>query len=176
MTFWLIAILILLVQETFTTTGLMVSAYKESRNLLLFTLIFFAATIIEIFLFHRFGKYLQTKGKYIKSVIWTTKHIAKADYFIGLQGKKIFLFLLAASVFPPSLTAFISSWLELPLKQKFLCIIGGNILWYIGSWMIVLSVSSFVQDTRKAIFCVLIISFTYVIIKRIIYKKFTQKS
>ena len=141
MKFWLIAILALIIQESISTSSVMVAAYKGNHNLILFSLIFFVATISEIIIFYNVGKYLQAKKKSTKVVSWVNKYLSKANNFIGKKGKKYFLFLLSSSLFPPSATALIAAWLDISFTQIFLFIFLGNIVWYLASWMVVLGVT-----------------------------------
>lgn len=166
--FWFWATLFLFLQESVTTAGVMESAYSGHYNLYIFTLIFFTATILEIFLFFKMGKLIQIRGKGLKLVEWTKKYIRNAEHFVGSRAKRIFLILLSASLLPPSATGFISSWLEISFKEIFFCLLFGNILWYIASWMLVLSVTYFVKDPRVALYYVLGISFLIVLIQKVI--------
>jgi hypothetical protein len=166
--FWIWATLFLFLQESVTTSGVMESAYSGRHNLYIFTLIFFIATISEIFLFFKIGKLIQIKGQDLKIVEWTRKYLHNAEHFVGSRAKRIFLVLLSASLLPPSATSFISSWLEISFKEIFICLLLGNILWYITCWMVVLSVTFFVKDPQAALYYVLGVSLVLVLVQKVI--------
>ncbi|HYV94609.1 MAG TPA: hypothetical protein VE978_22740 [Chitinophagales bacterium] len=172
--FWLLAIAFLSLQESVTTAGIMQAAYREGHNIILFTLIFLMTTLSEILIFYRIGKYLQLKGRDSKAILWAKNYIAKADNFIGTRGEELFLVFLSASVFPPSITSFIASWLKLSFQQSFICILIGNILWYVLSWMIVISVGYFVGDAGNALLAVLGIAFIIVLIQKFLSRKVSE--
>jgi uncharacterized membrane protein len=175
MTFWIIAVLALIGQETISTSALFVFAYTQNYNILVLTIIFIAITIIQIFVFHSLGLKLQSKGVRNFITNLTTIYILKANQFIGRWGKRLFLVFLAAFLFPAFLTSIIASWLNLPFRTKLFCILLGDCIWYHITWSIVLGTSFLIENPEKLWVNVVIISFVFVIFQRRIANQIMAK-
>lgn len=167
-TFWGLATLSLLTQETVTTSVLISILIKSKYSFILFTTLFLILTIIEIFVFHWLGMFIQSKGKNSTIAHLVIVYISKADLFLGKWGQSLFLGLLAASVFPPALTSFISSWLPLPYKAKFYSMLIGDIIWYLITFSIVFGIDLLANKPQNLLLNVLLVSLVFVIFQRMI--------
>ncbi len=174
MNFWLKAILLLIVQESFLTNLLIKETYQDHYNVYIFTGIFLLASIIDTLIGYSLGKYVQRRGLEHKIISWTNNYISKFDDYIGKFGEKIFILFLALT-FPPYFPAFLSSWLKISLKEIFIIILIGDIIWYITSWGLVIGITHWVKDSQKALYLILFITFIIIILKNIASRKFYRK-
>lgn len=174
MIFWIIATIALIIQETVFTSVVFSISLPIRNNLFILTSIFFISTSIQVLIFHRLGKRVQEKGKNILIIHFVRAYLSNVESFVGRRGCKFFLLIMSASIFPPSLTAFISSWFKLSFPQKFLYILSGDILWYAITWSIVLGVFRIVGNPHFVSLYTALVAFIYVILQRIISKKIVE--
>lgn len=191
MLFWILIILILIGQETISTSWAMTTAYQQDpRNLFFLTLIFLITSLIEIPLFSKLGNFIKTNswlnnkikgsklGSWIKrnkiiskSIKQVIGHINKVNSFVGIKEKKIFLIYLSATVSPAWFNSLISPWLNLTTKQIFVPIFIGVVFWYFSIVMVVIGITYFVSNAKIAMFIILALSLVYVILQKIFTKK-----
>ena len=173
--FWICAILVLMVQESFTTNIIIKTAYEERRNVYILTIIFFLSAIVDVLAAYYLGKYVQKKQKNTKIIFKTKNYIQKCSSFIGKFGEKVFIMFLSL-LFPPLFSSFIASWLKLSLKEIFIIVLVGDIIWYFASWKLVLGISYWVKNAKEALYIILGITLVIVIIQNIISKRISKKS
>jgi len=166
--FWGLSILALLTQETITTSALMTILVKSQYSFIFFTTLFLLLTIIEIIVFHWLGIFIQSKGKNSTIAHLVKVYMYKVDHFLAKWGQSLFLGLLAAFVFPPALTSFISSWLQLPYKEKFYSMLIGDIIWYFITCSIVFGIDLLSNNPQNLLLKVLLVSLVFVIFQRMI--------
>lgn len=174
MTFWILAVLTLIAQETISTSALFAIAYTQNLNPLILTIIFIISTVIQIFIFHYLGLKLQLKGRNLITGL-SRIYIQKANKFLDRWGIKIFLVFLASSLFPPILTSIIASWINLPFRTKLYCILLGDCIWYITTWSIVLGTSLVTENPMNLLIRVIVVSLIFVIFQRRIANRFLSK-
>jgi hypothetical protein len=173
--FWIISVLILSAQETISTCVLFTIALYKNYNPIILSLIFFAATIAQIVIFHNLG--LKPKRKRTNNLVSNLAriYILKAYQFINRRGEKFFLVFLASSIFPPFLTSFIGAWLNLPFRTKLYYILLGDCIWYATSWAIVIVTRFLTEDHSKVLMNVIIISLLFIIFQRRIANQLISK-
>jgi hypothetical protein len=174
-TFWGLSILALLLQETVTSSTLLVILVNNQYSFILFSSLFLFITITEILVFHRFGKLIQSKSKNSSITHLVSTYISKVDHIIGKWGGSLFLIFLTASVFPPALSSFISTWLHLPFKTKFFSILIGDFIWYLIVWSIVIGTDLLTENPKEFVFKVVLISLLFVIFQRMITNRILIK-
>ena len=175
MTFWILAVLTLIAQETISTSALFAVAYTQNFNPLILTIIFIISTVIQIFVFHYLGLKLQLKGGRNLFTRLSRIYILRANKFIGRWGKELFLVFLASSLFPPILTSIIASSINLPFRTKLYYILLGDCIWYIITWSIVLGASFVNENPTNLLIRVIIVSLIFVIFQRRIANRFLSK-
>ena len=174
MIFWIFATIALIVQETVTTSAILMFSRTVNNSVATLTIIFLLVTSIQILIFHKLGKTIQEKGKSILIIHFVNQYLSRVGTFIEKRGSKLFLFIMAASIFPPSLTSFISSWLNLSFPQKFLWIMLGDFIWYSISWLLVVGAISVTRNPQSEIFHVVLMAIIYVILQRYVSKKVVE--
>ncbi len=164
--FWVISVLILIGQETISTSILFVIAFNKNFSFVILSIIFLLITILQIVIFHYLG--LKLKIKRSRNIISDLSkiYILKANQFIGQRGEKVFLVFLASSVFPPFLTSFIAAWLKLPFRSKFYCILLGDYIWYGTILVIMLGTDLLTENPSKLLMRVVVVSLLFVIFQR----------
>lgn len=199
MKFWLLAIVILIIQEGFSSSYIMVQAYENHHNFVGVSIIFLCATIIEIIVFYRLGKSFQknennimrrffktNKNLLLKSFPFINVVISRVklrlvkleirlDKVIENREKKILLFYLSATLTPPWVNAFFAPRLNLRFITIFLCIFIGNLCWYILLWLIINGVHFFVANPQKLLFWVFGITLLLIIVNKQIIKRIKRK-
>ena len=175
MNFWILAFIALTFQETISTSALFAVAYNQNHSTLALNAIFIFVTLFQIFIFHSLGLKMQTKGSRNIIVDLSRIYILRADHFINRWGIKIFLVFLTSVLFPPFLTGFISSWLNLPFRKKILYILLGDCIWYITSWGIVWGTNIITENPSILLIRVIGISLLFVILERHIANRFLTK-
>lgn len=166
MTFWIIAVIVLIGQETISTSALFVVAYTQNYNVVILTSIFVLVTIIQILIFHSLGLILQTRRQRNLITDMPRIYILKSDQFINRWGIKVFLAFLASSVFPPCLTSLLSSWFILPFRIKFISILLGDCIWYITTWIVVIGTSLLTENHGRLLIRTIVFSLIFVIFQR----------
>jgi len=164
--FWIIAVLVLMGQETISTSVLFAFALSKNLNLIILSFIFVSITIVQIYIFHYIGLRLKAKKSRNLVTSLTGIYVVKADHFINRWGVQVFLILLASSLFPPFLTSFISSWLDIPFRNKFFSILIGDCIWYITTWSIVFGTSILTENDSRLLIKVVIVSLLFIIFQR----------
>lgn len=174
MKFWILAIIALIVQETFTTNVVIIQAYQNHHSIFFFSIIFLFAMCFDISFGYFTGKYLRTKQKNNKFVLWAENYVKKFDRFIGRFGEKLFIFFISL-LLPPYVPAFIASWLGLSSRSLLIFIVVADIIWYIFSWSVVLGITHWIEDTRYALIVILGISLLITLIQKKVAQKITKK-
>ncbi len=164
--FWIASILILIGQETISTSALFVIALNKNFSLLILLSMFLLITILQIVIFHYLGLKMKTRGS--KNIVTNLSriYILKADRFIGRWGYNVFLVFLASSVFPPFLTSFMAAWLNLPFRTKICCILLGDCIWYGTTLSIMLGTNLLTENPSKLLMRVVVVSLLFVIFQR----------
>lgn len=191
MLFWILIIIILIGQETVSTSWIMTKAYQQNHfNLLFLSLIFLTTSILEILLCSKFGIFIKTNKK-LNNKIKNSKLVSlikrnrvmtkminhvqciinKENSLVGIKEKKIFLIYLSATVFPVWFNALISPWLNLKINQIFFPVFIGAIFWYLCILLVVVGVSYIVKDAKIAMIIILGLSLVYVILQKDLTKK-----
>lgn len=175
MNFWILAFIALTFQETISTSVLFAVAYNENHSVVALTAIFIFVTLAQTCIFHAVGLKMQTKGSRNIIVDLSRIYILRADHFIRRWGIKIFIVFLTSVVFPPFLTAFISSWLNLPFRKKLFYILLGDCIWYLTPWVIVVGTNIITENPSKLVIRVISISLLFVILERYIANRLLTK-
>lgn len=134
MTLFLI-ILALFVQEPASTDAAIFQIRELHLNLWFVHSLWLAATVIDIAVGYKLGKYFQTR--YLGSaVIQKIKRWTYAlEEFVGRKGE-VFAIILIGIINFPWLNAFFVSWLRVPFKRLFWLLLFGDLIYWIIAWMI----------------------------------------
>src|SRR5882757_3603739 len=129
MLLWFTIILVLIVQESFSTNLVLFQAYNAHYNIIVISLLFIAIIIIEIFIGYKVGELLQNKSKKNRLVVRLENYLKKFDGFIGKSGEVVFTIFLAL-VLPPICSSIICSYLsKMTLKKSYPILFLGDALW-----------------------------------------------
>jgi hypothetical protein len=166
LTFWIIATIFLIGQETISTGVVFTYALIKGYSSILLMAVFLIVTIAQILIFHWLGS--NAKSKNTRNIISSLSriYILKSERFINRWGNRIFLIFLASSLFPPLLSAYMAAWLEFPFWKKLSCIILGDCLWYITTWFIVFGIDLITVNPEQLIPRVAVVSLLFVIFQR----------
>ena len=134
---YIVAFMILLVQEMVLFNGLLFATHHGDYNIWIIHLFFILATILDIWIGYRAGLFAKkrvTKGRFVNMAERGSK---KFHDYTGKHGRKAALFILGHFSFP-YLNAFVSAWLDITLNEAMIFIFLGNLSYYIFTWLLVL--------------------------------------
>lgn len=144
-------ILALFVQEPASTDAAIFHIRELHLNLWLMHSLWLVATVIDIVVGYKVGKYFQIRhsGRTVIQKIQKWTHAL--EEFIGKKGE-IFAIVLIGIINFPWLNAFLVSWLRVPFKRIFWLLLLGDLIYWIVAWMINIGVRFFVTDSRMALY------------------------
>ena len=174
MRLWIFIIFVFIVQEFVSTNTVLFEVRQYHYNIWLVHLIFILATLFDIWLGYFLGKWLQKTLKQNRLMVWTSKWANKINNFMGKKGNRFSLILLGASNYP-YLDSFLVSWLEVPLKDVFLYLLIGELIWYAIEWLFVLGIKTIVPNPYEAVYILIGASILLSIIIRLASKKLANR-
>jgi membrane protein YqaA with SNARE-associated domain len=171
---WWFIILALFIQEPASTDAAIFQARSLHLNLFVINLIWLIATVIDIWLGYKIGKWIQKKFQgtklVTKSLLWATRF----ENFIGRKGENFALIFIGVINFP-YLNTFIGSWLKVPFKKLFLLIFIGDAIYWSIEWAINIGVRSFITNTTTALYVVIGLGLLFAIFSKSILNKVLKR-
>src|SRR5262245_45931775 len=144
MMLWILIIIALVVQETFTTNSVLAHALSNNYPLGVIHLIFVLATIFDISFGYFIGRSVQKLAVRFRRVSnWSASIRQWVDRVLGYNVERYGLFAFG-TIAQPYITAFVGSWLAMNFMDVFLIAFIADIIWYCCSLAIVLGVSAIV--------------------------------
>lgn len=162
---WLLAVIVLTLQEVVTLNALLFAAKQGHYTIWVIHLIFAVATAFDIWIGYKIGKW--TKNRYTtgRIVRFANKVSERFHAFMGKRGRKIAVFLLGNFSFP-YVNAFLAAWLDIPFWEAFILLYIGNIVFYVVGWLFILGISIALPNPVWGMAAVVIASLAFVLIAR----------
>ena len=170
MSFWLIIIGTLFVQEGLSVIVVLLKAYQEHYPLLLIHAIWLIDTLVQIWLGYVIGKWIQKKFADSRFELWMKKRAALLDDSIGKRGEAVALVLLSGIV-SPGLTALLGSWLNISFRNIALFALLGDFIWYASEWVTVIGTSNLASLFRTSTLLILVAITAVGLIVKVVRKK-----
>ena len=172
---WLFIIITLIIQEPASTDAAIFQARHLGLNLWIVHLIWLAATMLDIWLGYKIGKWVQKKFHGTKFELFAEKWAGKFERFIGERGEKSTLVLLGVVNFP-YINTFLASWFRIPFKNVFILVLIGDAIYYSIEWGINIGVRHFIVDPHIALYAVIALGLLFSIFSKKILNKMIKKS
>ncbi len=166
---WFILGSVLLLQEPLSTTFVVLEMVRSHYSIILIHLMWVVITILQIYLGHVLGKWVQRRFHTAKVEAWITKWTGKGSDLIGKKGEKvalIFFTILTA----PFFTGFVASWLPISLGNILFFTVLGSLVWYLQVWIGVYGAGRFSSSLQTTVISVIMIG-TLVSIPLAIWRK-----
>jgi hypothetical protein len=167
---WWFIIPALFIQEPASTDAAIFQIRILHLNLILINIIWLIATIIDIYIGYKIGKWTQKKFEktkiVTKSVVWATR----IENFIGKQGESFTLILLGIINFPYA-NSFLGSWLKISFKKLFLLIFIGDVIYWAIEWGINIGIRTFITNSSTALYTVIGIGLLFTIFSKAIFSR-----
>jgi len=174
MKFWLLAFLILLAQEALSTNIIMLQAHRDGRSVVVFSLVFLVAFVIDVMVGIYLANYWVRNNKSYRIINWANGFVGRFGQFIGKWGKGIFIFILSLT-FPPIIASFLGTYIKVSLKTILVLTFIGDSAWYASCWLIVFQASKLAYDTKHLFIVALCIAFAAILAQKIILTIMSNK-
>jgi hypothetical protein len=162
---WLIAIVILIFQEVVSLNTLIFETHQGAYTPWIIHLIFLIVSAFDIWIGFIIGRWVKRKYHTGKIIRFVEKWTARFEAYSGKKGKRIAL-LAFGFISSPYITSFIASWLDVSFAEMFVLIFFSDILWYIGTWLVIIGVTAFVPNPVHALIVIIIISLLIILFSR----------
>jgi len=171
---WLLITLAVIIQEPASTDAAIFQARHLGLNLWIVNLIWLAATLVDIYLGYRIGKWIQKKYAGKKFVVVAEKLASKIENFIGRSGENFALILIGVINFP-YLNAFLASWLPIRFRNAFVLILIGDAIYWAIEWGINIGVRTHVSDPHTALYIVIFLGLLFSVLSKTILNRIMRK-
>ncbi len=156
-----ILIVSFLIQEPVTTGATILYAYQSGFNVWIIHSLFVICTVIDIFIGYYVGSRVHFRYSENKIIKYAKRKAEALEKMTGRYGYKLALIFFGQMIFP--ISAFITPWIGISLKESFAyLLIGEVVLWYGLEWLLILGIKTFVPDPQSAIY--ILIGFALVVI------------
>ena len=150
MTRYIIAALILILQEVVLLNTLIFQTHQGYYMPWIIHLMFVCATVFDIWIGYRIGKWAKRRYATGKVVEFANRWTERFHAYVGKRGRILALFLLGNFSFP-YLNSFIAAWLMIPFWEMMIIFFIGNVTFYFLGYFIIGGISSLIPNPAIAL-------------------------
>lgn len=169
MTRYILATLILILQEVILLNTLIFETRQGHYIAWVIHIMFMVATIFDIWVGYRIGKWAKQRYTTGKIVEFANKWTERFHSYVGRRGRLLALFLLGNFSFP-YVNSFIAAWLAIPFWEMLIVFFIGNVTFYFLGWFVIGGISTLIPN--PAIALPVIVGLTIITI--LLFKRFRK--
>jgi membrane protein YqaA with SNARE-associated domain len=157
MQLWLLLTGVFVVQESFSTTFVVLEAVRAHYPILLIHLLWIAVVIAEVYVGYSLGKWIQKRFTGSRFEKWVGMWIQQANDLIGKNGEKVAL-IFVTILTAPFFTGFVASWLPISFWTILIFSILGDLVWYVTVWLGVYGANEFASSLQTTVISIAILT------------------
>jgi hypothetical protein len=157
MSFWLVIILTLVVQEGISTIAVLLRAEQLHYSLWAIHILWLVIASLEIAIAYRVGKLVQKSFADSKFERWVKTHVRNFEASIDKRGENVGLLLLSL-IISPFVAAFLASWLDISFTNIFFFTLLGDGLWYASEWATVVGAQALLAQAKLVGLVILVVA------------------
>lgn len=171
MRLWFLIVLVLFLQETFSTNSVLLTAHHLHYSMWLIHALFIVATSCNIWVGYALGTWFKRTFDQGKTVRFAKKFSTRLENILGKSGQRFFLTLLGFINFT-YVNAFVFAWSNVSFVNIFIFTLLGDTLWYLLAWSAVLGAESLFSNQLFVVPAILLFSTLIMLLSGRLSKKY----